>query len=480
MALVIHNTLNGKKEEFTPIEAGKVKIYVCGPTVYDNSHIGHARAVVVFDVLVKHLKDSGYEVTYVRNFTDVDDKIINRANENGEDYLEVAEKFIKSFHEDMDALGAARPDIEPRATNYINEMIADIQSLVESGHAYQAGGDVYYDVTSFDKYGSLSGRTLEDMKAGARIEVDERKHSPWDFALWKESKPGEPSWPSPWGNGRPGWHIECSAMSYNLLGAEFDIHGGGHDLVFPHHENELAQSAALDRSFARYWMHNGFVRVDHQKMSKSLKNFFTIKEVMEKFDSEVIRLFLVSKHYRSPIDFTDEALKETNRSLDKAYLALRGADDLGVAPDKPIEGPAGEMLDLFREAMDDDLNTAKALGRFFEAVRELNRLIDEARTAGPDLDVMGAWYAAIKIMGATLGILNRAPAEWFEREAAAASGEGDDAGPSVEKIEEMVTARTEARAAKNWAEADRIRDELKSWGVVLEDGGGQTRWRMES
>ncbi|MBF0531362.1 MAG: cysteine--tRNA ligase, partial [Deltaproteobacteria bacterium] len=378
MSLYLHNTLKNKKEEFIPVEEGRVKLYVCGPTVYDDSHIGHARAVLVFDLLVRHLRASGYQVLYVRNFTDLDDKIINRSQAEGIHFLDLANRYIKSFHEDMDALNAFRPDIEPRATEYIQLMIADIQGILDAGYAYQIDGDVYYDVTHLSSYGCLSGRNIEDLQAGARVEVDERKRHPLDFALWKKSKPGEPSWPCPWGEGRPGWHIECSSMSNHLLGQEFDIHGGGHDLIFPHHENEMAQSKALGRRFARYWLHNGFVRVNHEKMSKSLKNFFTVREVLNRFRPEVLRLFLLSKHYRSPIDFSDEGLSETYRSLERAYRALQAANEAILEKQSVDSEPEVEaVLKAFHEAMDDDLNTAKALGYIFDAVRELNRLLDE-------------------------------------------------------------------------------------------------------
>ncbi|MFH1137025.1 MAG: cysteine--tRNA ligase [Pseudomonadota bacterium] len=476
MSLVLYNTLNGGKEQFKPLEEGRVKLYVCGPTVYDESHIGHARSAIVFDVLVRHLLDLGYQVTYVRNFTDIDDKIINRAREAGVDCRDLAEKYIRSYHEDLDALGALRPDFEPRATEFIDRMLDDVQALMHKGVAYLVGGDVYYEVARFPEYGRLSGRNIEEMQAGARVDVDERKKSPMDFALWKESKDHEPSWPTPWGiPGRPGWHIECSAMSNCLLGQVFDIHGGGHDLIFPHHENEMAQSMALGRPFARYWVHNGFVRVDHQKMSKSLKNFFTIKEVLRNFKPEVLRLFLLSKHYRGPIDFSDEGLRETQRGLDRAYRALEGAGELGATP-APAPGPeTREIRDLFRDAMNDDLNTSKALGHLFEAVKEVNRLLDEARAGRTDPAALGSWLAAVRGMSRTLGILEQDPNQWFTE-----AVREDEADLTPDKIEALIQARTEARKARNWAEADRIRDELKAAGVVLEDAGGQTRWRLEA
>ncbi len=479
MSLVLFNTMTGKKEEFAPLEQGRAKLYVCGPTVYDDAHIGHARAVVVFDTLVRYLRETGIEVNYVRNFTDLDDKIINRANEEGIPYLELAERHIRSFHADMDALGALRPDHEPRATRFIGQMIEDIQALIAKGHAYAVDGDVYFAVDTWPEYGKLSGRNLEDMRAGARIEVDDRKRNPLDFALWKSSKPGEPSWTSPWGEGRPGWHIECSVMSNHYLGAEFDIHGGGHDLIFPHHENELAQAAPLGRKFARYWLHNGFVRINHEKMSKSLKNFFTVKEARERFHPEVVRLFLLSKHYRGPIDFSDESLQETERSLDRAYRALQEARELGIVPaaETPDIPESSALRARFREAMDDDLNTARALGHVFEAVRELNRLTDETRTGQTASAAVAAWAKTVADLGRVLGLLSLDPADYFAARQDKAMAEAD---LTPERIEGMIQARTEARARKDWAEADRIRDELKARNVVLEDAGGQTKWRIVS
>jgi len=474
MSLVLYNTLTGRKETFIPIEKGRVKMYVCGPTVYDDSHIGHARSVVVFDVLYRYLKFLGYEVIYVRNFTDLDDKIIVRAKEQGIGFLELAERYIQSYSEDMAALGALKPEAEPRATEHIDQMIADIQALIASDHAYQVDGDVYFDITRFPDYGRLSGRQLEDMRAGARVDVDERKKNPWDFALWKESKPGEPAWESPWGQGRPGWHIECSVMTHEYLGLTFDIHGGGHDLIFPHHENEIAQAGALGRPFARYWLHNGFVRVNHEKMSKSLKNFFTVKEVLAVYHPEVLRYFLLSKHYRGPVDFSDEALREAGRSLDRVYRALQEAGDIGNV--QAASGRETEKIRLlFKEAMDDDLNTARALGHVFEAVRELNRLLETQREA--ESGVILEWASAIVEMGNVLGILTREPADYFQSQTALRLAR---TGLLPDQIEEMVRARSEARARKDWAEADRLRDALKARGILLEDAGGQTSWRIES
>jgi cysteinyl-tRNA synthetase len=478
MSLVLYNTLTRRKEPFAPLAPGRAAIYVCGPTVYDYCHVGHARCYVAFDVLVRYLKALGYEVTYVRNITDLDDKIIRKANDQGLSFFELAETYIRAFHQDMDALGLLRPNQEPRATEHIDHMVADIRGLVERGYAYQGGGDVFYEVGRFADYGLLSGRDLTELRAGARVEVDPHKKSPLDFVLWKQSKPGEPAWPSPWGEGRPGWHLECSAMSSLYLGAAFDLHGGGHDLIFPHHENEIAQAVPLGRGFARAWMHNGFVQINHQKMSKSLKNFFTIREVLARFHPEALRLFVLSKQYRGPLDFSDEALSEAGKSLDRAYQTLKQVRDLA--------GPAGRAEDLrdaaqalarIREAMDDDLNTARALGHLFDAVRALNRLLDEGRDGEPDLGSMRAWSGAVRDMGQVLGLLVRDPAAYLaERQDTALSD--SDLTPAA--IEACVAERARARAEKRWADADRIRGELQARGVVLEDVGGRTRWRLES
>lgn len=472
----LYNTPKRKKEPFTPLKDGEVKLYVCGPTVYDDSHIGHARCYVVFDILARHLKSKGLKVTYIRNFTDLDDKIIERAAQKGIDYLELAETYIKAFHRDMDALGLMRPDEEPRATEHIEYMISDIKELIEKGYAYQGGSDVYYDVARFSDYGCLSGRDIEDMQAGARVEINTDKRNPLDFVLWKESKPGEPSWESPWGPGRPGWHMECSAMSGHYLGPEFDIHGGGSDLIFPHHENEIAQAVPLGRNFSKYWMHNGFVQVNHQKMSKSLKNFFTIKEVLVKFHPEVLRLFVLSKHYRSPIDFSDQALSDIATSLDRVYRTLKKVRAIVGDTESDPTGPDTEKLTtLFAEAMDDDLNTARALGYVFEALRELNRLIDDSRGAEADIERIKNFYLAIRKMGAVLGVMTSDPAKFLDDKTAKQLSAST---LSAEAIEEMIKARTTARTEKNWAEADRIRDELKDLNVILEDVGGETRWRI--
>lgn len=469
MSLKLYNTKSGQLETFSPLSAERVTLYACGPTVYDNAHVGHARATVAFDILVRHLKASGYNVDYARNYTDVDDKIIKRAAEKGQDWRELAQIYIDSFSQDMAAIGCLEPTHTPRATEYINEMIDDIQQIIDRGLAYALDGDVYFDVKAYSDYGKLSGRVMDDQEAGARVAVDDRKKSPADFALWKAAKPGEPSWPSPWGEGRPGWHIECSTMSFRLLGAEFDIHGGGQDLIFPHHENELAQSGALDRPMARIWMHNGFVRLNNEKMSKSLGNFFTVKTVLEKFDREVLRFLLVSKHYRGPLDFSDESLKEAEKALERIYRALASAEELmGDCEMVAFKmNLVEEYRTKFNEAMDDDLNTAKAMGVVFDLVRALNRAVDAA-----DMEKTAAYFSGLKIMGEELGLWLREPKEFFE---AISAHQGDKLSP--EEIEKLIAARAQARADKNWAEADRVRLELQEKGVVLEDKAGATTWK---
>jgi len=476
MSLQIYNDLHNKKEAFQPIEPGKIRMYVCGMTVYDYCHLGHARMIVVFDVVYRYLMARGYDVIYVRNITDIDDKIIQRANERNEPFMELTKRFIDAMHEDMDALGVLRPTIEPRATGHMPEILEMIQRLIERGHAYVTdSGDVYYSVTSFKDYGQLSGKSIEDLKAGARVESSEEKRDPLDFALWKAAKPGEPAWDSPWGKGRPGWHIECSAMSTKALGDTFDIHGGGADLTFPHHENEIAQSeGATGHHFVNYWMHNGFVRVNDEKMSKSLGNFFTIREIMARYRPEEIRYFILTSHYRSPLNYDEEHLINARQALNRFYTALRGlgSDVLlrstsgvpAVVPEAQ-PGEADVWLEAFNKAMDDDFNTPEALAVMFELVREINK----ARSEDEQKAVRMA--ATLKQMGSILGILQDDPEQWLR-------GGGDD-GLSDEEIETLIQQRLDARAGKNWAEADRIRDELKAKGIVLEDGAGGTTWRRE-
>ncbi len=462
--LKIQNSLTGRKETFEPIETGHVRIYVCGMTVYDHCHLGHARALVVFDTVVRYLRWSGYRVTYVRNITDIDDKIIRRAAELGESIEDLTSRYIAAMHEDCAALGVEPPDHEPRATGSIDGMIRMIQRLVEGGHAYAAGnGDVYYAVGSFPGYGKLSGRKLEDLRAGERVEPEEEKRDPADFTLWKAAKPGEPAWPSPWGQGRPGWHIECSVMSTDLLGEHFDIHGGGLDLQFPHHENEIAQSeAATGCKFVNYWMHNGHVRIDDEKMSKSLGNFFTVREILAKYSAEVVRLFLLSSHYRSPLNFSDDALDEAEGALERLYTALRG----GQADDGTGDGAVAEAYcQRFREAMDDDFNTREALAVLFDLARNCNRA-REAR----EVERVAALCAALRGLGGVLGLLQEDP-ETFLRRGGPAEGLNED------EVEALIARRTEARKARDFAEADRIRDALHEQGIALEDGPGGTTWR---
>lgn len=456
--LHIHNSLTRRKEPFRPIEPGKVRMYVCGMTVYDYCHIGHARVLVVFDVIARYLRASGYHLTYVRNITDIDDKIIKRARENGEDFTTLTERFIEAMHEDSAALGVLPPDEEPRATTAMGDIIRMVETLIARGHAYAAAnGDVYYDVSSFPTYGRLSGEQPDSLRAGARVEVDESKDDPLDFVLWKAAKPDEPAWDSPWGRGRPGWHIECSAMSTCCLGDHFDIHGGGMDLKFPHHENEIAQSeGATGHTFVNYWIHNGFVQVDEEKMSKSLGNFFTVREVLARYRPEVIRLFILGSHYRSPLNYTEENLDKARAALTRFYTALRG-----------IDCREGQRIDTyverFRTAMDDDFNTPEALAVLFDLAGAVNRAREQDEPAA-DL------AATLRELGECLGLLQDDPDGFLK-------GGAISAGPDDAEIESLIAARRAARAAKNWAESDRIRDVLKAQGVILEDGAQGTTWR---
>jgi len=477
MAIRIYNTLFKKKQEFKPLRKGKVGMYVCGPTVYDSCHIGHARSVVVFDVIVRYFKSRGFDVTYVRNFTDVDDKIINRASESNVSPGELTEKYINEFYHDMDALNVERATHEPKATEHIDSIIEVIETLIEKQMAYEVGGDVYYTVERHKGYGKLSGRRLEDMEAGARVKVDKKKKHPFDFALWKSAKPGELSWESPWGRGRPGWHIECSAMSGRYLGQPFDIHGGGKDLIFPHHENEIAQSeAAFEKPFAQYWMHNGFVNIDHEKMSKSLGNFTMIKDVLKSYHPEAVRLFLLSNHYRSPIDFTDQSMDEATMGLDKIYAVIHRTETLQAArDDRKIE--RGEHWQRFREAMDDDFNTARGIGALFDAVRHLNRLLDENPKgfAPPANDLPGSIRGDLLAMGNTLGIMLENPKHYFDqaRSSALITESIDD-----KKIEKMIQERNKARTEKDFTKADQIRNELDALNITLEDRPDGTVWKV--
>ncbi len=482
--LKLHNTLSGAKEPFVPLAPPRVGMYVCGVTVYAPSHIGHARALITFDVLFRYLRSCGYDVTFVRNFTDIDDKIINRAHTLGIEPLALADDEIAGFQRDVASLGCLAPTHEPRATHHIDDMIALIESLETRGLAYAAEGDVFFAVERFATYGKLARRCLEDMEAGARVEVDPRKRHPMDFALWKASKPGEPSWESPWGAGRPGWHIECSAMSSRFLGQPFDIHGGGSDLIFPHHENEIAQSeGASDRPFARYWIHNEMVTREQEKMSKSLGNFLTIREAVTLAAPEALRLFFLGAHYRTPLDFSRERLVEEEKRLERIYEALARADALlrarGGRPTTAAEADAGPLVAAVTEAMDDDLNTARALGHVFEHVRELNRALDEGKVDGDadggGLDV-GRARAELAAVGELLGIMQADPVRFLEesRQRGAARG-----GVDVAEIEGLIAERNAARGRRDFKRADEIRATLKGRGIVLEDGPGGTTWRAE-
>ncbi len=457
--LSIYNTLSKAKAPLVPLQGNQVRMYVCGMTVYDFCHIGHARVMVAFDVVARWLRKCGYELTYVRNITDIDDKIIRRARDNGESFDALTGRMIDAMHEDEARLNVLRPDIEPRATEHIAGMHGMIQTLIDKGFAYAPGnGDVYYRVGRFAGYGKLSRRKIEDLKIGARIEVDEAKEDPLDFVLWKAAKPGEPSWESPWGAGRPGWHIECSVMSTCCLGETFDIHGGGPDLVFPHHENEIAQSeAATGKQYAKAWMHAGAVRVDGEKMSKSLGNFFTIREVLEKYQPEVVRYLLVSSHYRSPINYSEESLKEAKGALERFYNGLKGLP--------PVASSGGDAFaERFAAAMNDDFNSPEACAVLFEMVREVNRLREA------DLHAAAGLAARLKELAEVLGVLQLEPDAFLQSDA---QGKVDAA-----EVEALVSARLQARADKNWAESDRIRDQLAAMGVVLEDSKGGTTWRL--
>ena len=461
--LEIYNSLTRDKAPFTPLVPGQVRMYVCGMTVYDLCHLGHARVMVVFDVVYRYLRHLGYQVSYVRNITDIDDKILRRAQERGEPFTDLTERFIAAMHEDSAALGCLPPTEEPRATAHIPEILAMIQRLIERGLAYPAdNGDVYYSVGAFPGYGRLSGKDPADLRAGARVEVDEAKRDPLDFVLWKSAKPDEPAWDSPWGPGRPGWHIECSAMSTCCLGNHFDLHGGGADLQFPHHENEIAQSeGATGETFVNVWMHNGFVRVNEEKMSKSLGNFFTVREILERYRAEEVRYFILTSHYRSPLNYDDEHLNQARAALTRLYTALRGL------PDVPPAG--GEAFRArFTAAMDDDFNTPVALAVLFDLVREINRVRPQDQAAAAGL------AAELRALGGVLGILQDDAETWLRGPAGSAEGEG---GLSDARIEALIAERLAARKARQWSEADRIRDELAGVGIVLEDGPAGTTWR---
>lgn len=487
MSLKIFNTLTRNKEEFIPLEPGRIKMYVCGVTVYDECHIGHARSAIVFDVIYRYLRHKGYDVTYVRNYTDVDDKIINRANQEGVSCDVVAERYMKAFDQDMGSLGILRPAIEPRATTHIPQMIDLIKALERSGYAYDAPDAVYFPVRKFRPYGRLSGQDLDKMESGARVEPGEHKEDPLDFALWKKSKPGEPQWDSPWGMGRPGWHIECSAMSACYLGQPFDIHGGGKDLIFPHHENEIAQSeAAAGKTFVRHWVHNGWVTRDGVKMSKSLGNITTIREALKAHHPEVLRFFFLSSSYRNDFDFTDRGVRDARLGLERTANALVDIDELAEKPPAAhsLQTTAeAELLDFvealpgrFEQAMDDDFNTALALSYFHEAVRHINRFISEEQITSSALGVLRRARETLCRLGNVLGLLQQYPRAFLEE----LRQRDKEAIPMDEKeIMRLASERSEARRRKDWAAADAIRNQLMANGIILEDGPEGTTWRRK-
>ncbi|EDN69681.1 Cysteinyl-tRNA synthetase, class Ia [Beggiatoa sp. PS] len=462
--LTIHNSLTKQKDPFTPIEPGKVRLYVCGMTVYDYCHVGHARVMIVFDVVVRYLRSLGYEVTYVRNITDIDDKIIQRANENGEDINQLTDRFIQAMYEDTDALNVIRPDIEPRATQSIPEIVAMIQSLLDKNYAYLTdNGDVCYAIQRFENYGQLSGKHLDDLRAGERVEVNESKQHPLDFVLWKTAKPGEPSWESPWGAGRPGWHIECSAMSTHCLGNHFDIHGGGMDLQFPHHENEIAQSeGATGETFVNVWMHNGFVRINDEKMSKSLNNFFTVREVLERYQPEVVRYFILTSHYRSELNYSEQELEAAKQSITRLYIAIRDLPNT----DEPC--PDDSYNQRFLTAMNDDFNTPEALAALFSLSKEINILrrkkVSEAIPLASEL----------RRLGNLLGLLQAKPETFLQ-----GTSQEKEPGLSVTEIEQLIVERIDARKNRDFATADQIRADLTAKGIILEDNAQGTSWRKE-
>ena len=460
--LEIYNSLTHKKEKFEPLVPGKVGMYVCGVTIYDLCHIGHGRTFVCFDAIVRYLRYSGYEVNYVRNITDVDDKIIKRANENKESCENLTNRLTAEMYKDFDALGIKRPDIEPRATAHIGDIIHLVETLIENGNAYVAdNGDVMFSIDSFPEYGRLSGQRLEDLKAGIRVDIEAAKRNPYDFVLWKMSKPGEPMWDSPWGPGRPGWHIECSAMNSHYLGKVIDIHGGGSDLMFPHHENEIAQSCcAWHTDYVKYWLHSGMVMINKEKMSKSLGNFFTIRDLLEKYDGETLRYFLLSAQYRGQLNYSVDNIEQSRAALQRLYTALRGLPE-GVAP------VDSEYEVQFKKAMDDDFNTPLAYSVFFELAKEINNLRDKDLAKAADLG------ALLKKLGSVLGLLEQEPEKYLQ------GAQGAESSLDTAKIEALISARQEARKARDWALADKARDELAAMGVVIEDGPQGTTWRLK-
>jgi len=473
--VTLYNTLSQKKEELVPYSENKIKMYVCGPTVYSSAHLGHARAAVTFDVIERFLTHLGYEVTYVRNFTDIDDKIIAKSNETGVPAEEISEKYIQEYKEDMASIGVKSPTIQPKVTEHVPEIIDMIQRIIDNGHAYQSGDDVFFSVKKFKGYGKLSRRDPEDMLAGTRIDINEKKEDPLDFALWKGAKPGEPYWESPWGNGRPGWHIECSLMSTKYLGDSFDIHGGGKDLIFPHHENEIAQSeAATGKPFAKYWVHNGLIQINREKMSKSIGNILNVREAVSMWSKEAIRLFFLSHQYLNPADFSDTTMDEAEAALERLYITLKRANDLsknGNGEDKQLAVSVNLFKERWVKSMCDDFNTAEALGSLFELTRAINRSLDSVGWT-PTLE---SALEEINHFGKTLGILEYRPDEYLQ----GLKLEKTSSGITEGEIEELIEERISARKEKNWARADEIRDELDEKGIVLEDKAEGTVWRVK-
>lgn len=457
--LQIYNSLTRKKEPFKPLVSGKVSMYVCGMTVYDYCHLGHGRVFVAFDIIVRYLRVKGYDVNYIRNITDIDDKIIRRAQENNEDWQALVDRFVGAMNEDFAALGIQQPNLEPKATEHIDQIIAMVEKLISNGMAYPAdNGDVYYVVEKFEHYGQLSGKILDDLRSGVRVEVDEAKQNPLDFVLWKSAKPGEPAWDSPWGKGRPGWHIECSAMSTCCLGNTFDIHGGGPDLKFPHHENEIAQSeAATGEKYANTWMHAGPLRLNDEKMSKSLGNFFTIRDVLAERPAELVRFYLLASHYRSPMSYAETSIKEALSGLERLYTALRGLD-------LSSEVTPSQFTERFYQAMDDDFNTPEALAVMYDLAREINRV-----RKAEQLNEAAELAVELQSLGNVLGVLQQDAEAFFQGEQTV----------DTDQVEQLIARRNQARADKNWAEADRVRGELQSMGVVLEDSREDTTWKLD-
>jgi cysteinyl-tRNA synthetase len=486
MTLRIYNTQSRAKEEFHPLHEGKVGIYVCGITAYDVCHVGHARSAIVFDVLTRYLRYRGFDVTYVKNFTDVDDKIIDKAIREKAGIGEIAERYIREHDEEMEALGVAPPTFTPRATENIDGMIRLVTDLLEKGLAYPVGGDIFYAVERFPGYGKLSGRNLDDMLAGARIDVNETKRNPFDFVLWKASKEGEPWWESPWGRGRPGWHLECSVMSRRFLGETLDIHGGGEDLIFPHHENEIAQSeGATGSTLARYWVHNGFVRVNSEKMSKSLGNFFTIRDIRQQYHAEVLRLFLLQSHYRSPVDFSDAALNEARQGMSRFYSTLELLREIAAGGTATAAEPApkdGEMAaelqtlrERFVDSMDDDFNTARAIGHLFDSIRLLNAMLAEKKPAVSRNALFDA-EKTLRELGSVLGLFRQESDVYLRQDRERESGKR---GVDIAEVERMIAERRDARAAKAWQRADEIRKDLAARGVILRDTQDATTWTIQ-